>query len=240
MAYKVSKVNKYIFIDDTVTGLRHEALKNAHVTSFREDSTEYFLHGFKGIDPRKPISIGELIDSEGVVFTNETWKEFYTNEIADFNHAPGSGAVILRYAATDDSSAVSIALPKDVETLLPLSAEPFKIFNDEGKFSFVLASNWIDVSGINENAWITVRLSFLGQTGDADMIPSMRFINDKTDLSTYTSIHGQQSKQKFGRLSSFIIEGYHGGAEVIQLFLETDKIEVVFLQSITIKIEDVN
>lgn len=152
---------------------------------------------------------------------------------AAFSSAPGSGAIA--WSATGIQGE-NIAIVEDIETLISIINMPFDGYNSDG-IIFDPANNWIDVSAIDNNAWITIVVSYLGISGDADITPSFRIINDRNAIGTYFAAHGQTSKLKNGKKTSYSCEAFNGGADVLQVYVETDKNETLTIEGIRIKID---
>lgn len=180
------------------------------------------------------ILFSDLRTEADAVYTAQTWDDFYTVNTG-FDPASGNGASKLVWAATG-AQEQDIVIVQDTETLLDIINMPFADFN-ASSLIFDTTNDWIDVSGIDDNAWIMIRTSYLGVIGDADVTPSFRLIPNRNDLNTYTVIHGQSSKQKNGKASSYLQAGFNGDTDVIQLFVETDKNETLSVISITVKID---
>ena len=144
----------------------------------------------------------------------------------------------LLWASNNQEGEPDLTIPSDTPTLLPLVNAPFASFNTDKKMAFDLANDWVDISGLKSNSWVTVRLTFLGVSGNADVTTSVRLIPDRNDLNTYFTIHGQTSRQQNGKTSSYILEFYNGNVDVLQFFIETDKNESIGFVSLTVKIEE--
>lgn len=191
----------------------------------------------------KLINYSQITGENGVNYATQADFDTFIQENTGKSSPSDSGGstvgvTILRWLATSETGA-NVVIPQDTPTLIPLNAQPFNEFNIDSKLSLDLVNNWVYFTGISDNAWITVRATYQGITGDADMTPSIRFYNDKTNLSVFDEVHGQTSKQKNTKTSSYLAEGFKGSAEVMQIYLETDKDETVSFRSLSIKIEDV-
>jgi hypothetical protein len=140
----------------------------------------------------------------------------------------------LVWAATGNQEQ-NIVIVQDIETLINIVNTPFASYNASNVI-FDTANNWIDISGIDNNAWLEVIVTYLGVNGDADITPSIRLMNDRNDLNTYFATHGQTSIQKNGKTSSYSVKGFNGGTDVLQVYIETDKNEILSVKSIRINI----
>jgi len=128
-----------------------------------------------------------------------------------------------------------IAIIAATPTLVEIPNAPFAEYNSEC-VSFDIVNDWIDVSAVPADAWITIRASYIGTTGTAEITPSFNLIPDRNDLNTSFIIHGQSSIQKSAASSSYITEGFLGDTDVIQVFIETDKNETISVQGLSIQI----
>lgn len=237
MAWNLSIKGNYFYAIDTVTPFTvHEYSKSdVRIAKSNTSSTSFrFTYNNLDIPGMGKVPMSDILAENGTDFTDlatfETWK----NENTGKSSASGNGAKLV-WSATGSQEQNKVIV-QDTETLIEILNMPFASYNASNVL-FSTSDNWIDVSGIDSNAWITVIVSYLGVIGDADVTPSFRLYNDRNDLNTYFSIHGQSSKQKNGKLSSYLAGGFDGGTDVLQVFIETDKNETLSVESIRIKID---
>jgi len=236
MAWNLSIKGKYFYAIDTETPF---TVNEFHKTDVRiaksNTSSTHFRFEVNRIPvfTMEKVSITDLIAENGTDFTDlatfETWK----NENTGKSNASANGAN-LAWSATGTHEQ-NKAIVQDTETLIEIISLPFASYNADD-IIFDPAKNWIDISGIDNNAWITIVVSYLGVIGDADVTPSFRIFPDRNDLLTYFTLHGQSSKQKNGKASSYSSEGFNGGGDVMQVYVETDKNETLSVEGIRVKI----
>lgn len=186
------------------------------------------------------FKVSEIISiDDGTTVSNPTTpSELFTALDSVFiNGGASSETTVLRWAATSETSP-PLDIIQDTETLIALSEQPFMSHN-ASVVLFNTIDNWIDISGVSDNSWVTVRATFIGINGDADVTPSIRLFDDSSDLDTYVSIHGQSSKQKNTKTSSYIMEFFKGSANVLQIYVETDKNETLDNIALSIQVLDV-
>lgn len=141
----------------------------------------------------------------------------------------------LAWSTTGDQEQ-NMVIVQDTETLIELINQPFIELN-ASNIIFDTVNNWIDISGVADKAWLTVVTSYLGVLGDADVTPSFRLYPDRNDLNTFFTAHGQSSTQKNGKTSSYTTEAFNGNADVMRIYIETDKNETLSVKSIRVKID---
>ena len=208
-------------------------MSNARVAMHHDDATGYIFFDIN--------SAGNLatLTSTLSFSGSATYRLIGVKNLLITDSADRLGVPVLRWLSTIETSPNQV-LVQDTPTLIPISGQPFREYNLNGKASLDIVNNWIDVSGLSKDCWMTVRVTYQGVTGAADMIPSVRAIPDRNALGTFFTVHGQSSRQKNGRTSSYITELFKGDADVLQISLETDANETLKVVSISIKMEDVD
>lgn len=237
MAWNLSIKGNYFYAIDTEDPFTVHDYKqfDVRISKSNVSSTSFrFTYNNLDIPKMSNVPMTDIIAENGTDFTDLATFEVWKNENTGKSDASANGANLIWSATGNQEQNKSIV--QDTETLIEIINTPFASYNASGVV-FDTDDNWIDVSGVDVNAWITLRTTYLGILGDADVTPSFRIIPDRNDLNTYFSVHGQSSKQKSGKTSSYIVEGFHGGADVLQVFIETDKNETLSVESISIKID---
>jgi len=239
MANKIEVIGTSLVMTDTVSGIIKERRSIDYFFNDKElinkQRVEFYNTNSTSITEGVVFSelLSSCIDKDSTPFTEQSFRDFVR---VNFKTASGgSGASKLLWLATGDQEQ-NKAIVQDAETLIELNNDIFASYNSSG-VTLDLVNNWIDVSSIDNNAWITLIISYLGVLGDADVTPSIRLIPDRNDLSTFITVHGQSSKQKNGKTSSYTVEGFDGGTDVIQIFVETDKNETLSIKGVRLRID---
>lgn len=104
MAYKIYGKGNYLFIDDTVTGLRHENLKrNVFVTKEAASSTTYKIEPIQNIGGIKlTLTSTDILKENDTPYSDAEWQTFYTENTGNFSQ--GGGAVLTREVTVASSS----------------------------------------------------------------------------------------------------------------------------------------
>lgn len=91
MAYKIYTKGNYVFIDDTTTGIRHEAPKNKVVVQKELiTSTKYWIKGFDTLPNPLKINSTSIQKESGDAYTDGEWVTFYTENTANFSQGGGA------------------------------------------------------------------------------------------------------------------------------------------------------
>ena len=240
MSYKfeIIEKDKLVVRDTTVVDVTESIvldmpLSDAYYSSRELKDDIVFIYDKNAVNASASrVWSGDLsacIDDQDAPFTKDSFRLWANTKLGFDNASAGAKLIWLATGIQEQDKAIV----QDTPTLIEILNQPFASFNAENVL-FDTVNNWIDVSGVDNNSTIEIRSTYLGVLGDADVTPSYRIYPDRNDLNTYLTIHGQSSKQKNGKTSSYLAKSFHGGTDVIQIFIETDKNETLSIESITV------
>lgn len=118
MAYKISLVNNYVFVQDTETDVLFEALaKDVIITRHSLNSEIFRFQGFRGTEaiPEK-INLSDLVDANANPFTLESFQAWYT-ENTGFNTAAGGSAAISGEGSSDQITNIWVGTQAEYDAL---------------------------------------------------------------------------------------------------------------------------